>query len=397
MVTEGVGSPIDQESPLSTSEQALSQSSAIPWFVWCSVLAVTSAMVGVHWDIAWHRSIGRDTFWTPPHMAIYLCGILAGISSGYLILSTTFGGRRTERGAAVGMWGFRGPLGAFIAAWGGVAMLTSAPFDDWWHGAYGLDVKIISPPHALLALGMFTVELGSLILILGYMNRASAATQKRLAGLFLYVGGMIVVCLTMFIMERTDRVQMHNGEFYRDVALALPLVLIGVSRAAPHRWSATIIAAIYSLFLIGLLWILPLFPAEPKLGPVYYKVTHMVPPEFPLLLIVPALALDLVRRRTDGWSRWQEALAAGAAYFFTFLLVQWPFAVFLQSPYSRNWVFGTHYFDYTTRSYAYDFNFRFEPTTPGQQLMGLATALVLSLGTAWLAIGWSDWMRQIRR
>src|SRR6185369_17731200 len=33
--------------------------SAIPWFVWCTVVAVTSAMVGGHWDISWHRSIGR--------------------------------------------------------------------------------------------------------------------------------------------------------------------------------------------------------------------------------------------------------------------------------------------------------------------------------------------------
>jgi hypothetical protein len=47
-------------------------------------------MIGVHWDISWHESIGRDTFWTPAHLAIHLCGILAGIASAYLILSTTF-------------------------------------------------------------------------------------------------------------------------------------------------------------------------------------------------------------------------------------------------------------------------------------------------------------------
>ena len=64
---------------------------AIPWYLWASVIGVTSAMIGVQWDISWHRSIGRDTFWTPPHMAIYLCGIIAGISSAYLILATTFG------------------------------------------------------------------------------------------------------------------------------------------------------------------------------------------------------------------------------------------------------------------------------------------------------------------
>ena len=43
------------------------------------------------------------------------------------------------------------------------------------------------------------------------------------------------------------------------------------------------------MFGIVFLWILPLFPAEPKLGPVYHPVTHFIPWEFPLLLIIPAL------------------------------------------------------------------------------------------------------------
>src|SRR5258706_16079235 len=91
----------------------------IPWPIWCAVAAVTSAMIGGHWDISWHRSIGRDSFWTAPHIAIYLCGVLAGLSCGYLILRTTFGGAADA--AAVRIWGFRGPLGAFVAAWGGIA------------------------------------------------------------------------------------------------------------------------------------------------------------------------------------------------------------------------------------------------------------------------------------
>src|SRR5581483_9809103 len=101
--------------------------SQVPSYVWCSVAAVTSAVIGAQWDISWHRSIGRDTFWTPAHMAIYLCGIVAGIASAWLILGSTF---RRLTDDTVAMWGFRGPLGAFLAAWGGVAMLTSAPFDD---------------------------------------------------------------------------------------------------------------------------------------------------------------------------------------------------------------------------------------------------------------------------
>src|SRR5712691_1484849 len=68
----------------------VSRRTGVPWYLWCGALAVTSAYVGGYWDISWHRSIGRDTFWTAPHMAIYACGVLAGISSAYLILTTTF-------------------------------------------------------------------------------------------------------------------------------------------------------------------------------------------------------------------------------------------------------------------------------------------------------------------
>src|SRR5271155_3535320 len=104
--------------------------STIPWYLWVSVVAVTSAMIGVHWDISWHRSIGRDAFFTAPHLAIYLSGVLGGIVAAWLILGTTFGAEE-GRASSVRVFGFRGPLGAFVMAWGGVAMLTSAPFDDW--------------------------------------------------------------------------------------------------------------------------------------------------------------------------------------------------------------------------------------------------------------------------
>src|SRR6266481_5590457 len=85
------------------------EASAIPWYIWLSVAGVTSAMVGVHWDISWHRSIGRDTFWTPAHICIHLCGVLAGISCAYLILSTTLNRESPLRKVSVGIWGFRGP------------------------------------------------------------------------------------------------------------------------------------------------------------------------------------------------------------------------------------------------------------------------------------------------
>src|ERR1700691_2298532 len=233
----------------------------IPWYLWASILGVTSAMVGVEWDISWHRSIGRDTFWTPPHMAIYLCGVIAGISSAYLILATTFGRLPEVRESSVRMWGFYGPLGAFVTAWGGVAMLVSAPFDDWWHNAYGLDVKILSPPHTVLAAGFIAIAWGSLLVPIGHKNREQGEERRRLTWLYFYIGSMILVSTQIMSMEYSFRVLQHTAAFYRAVAFAVPLVLFGIARASEHRWGATIIAIIYTLFTASLIWILPRFPA----------------------------------------------------------------------------------------------------------------------------------------
>src|SRR5215831_21406232 len=84
----------------------LEQAKAVPWYVWLSALAVTSTVVGLYWDISWHMSIGRDTFWTPAHLCIHFGAIVAGLSSTYLILSTTFGKNVHRRESAVRVWGF---------------------------------------------------------------------------------------------------------------------------------------------------------------------------------------------------------------------------------------------------------------------------------------------------
>jgi hypothetical protein len=124
------------------------------WHAYAVVAAATMVVVGLLWDISWHMSIGRDTFWTPAHLLIQSGGLVAGGSSGFLALHTTFRGTDAEKASAVSFWGFRAPLGAWVCVLGCGAMLTSAPFDDWWHNAYGLDVRIVSPPHILLGLGM---------------------------------------------------------------------------------------------------------------------------------------------------------------------------------------------------------------------------------------------------
>src|SRR5207302_136149 len=139
---------------------------------------------------------------------------------------------------------------------------------------------------------------------------------------------------------------MHSGRFYRVVSMVAPALLAGVSRASGRRWASTIVIAFYTAFLLLMLWILPLGPAETKLGPVYRQVTSLVPGEFPLLLIVPAIVLDLLWMRMGSWNKWLQGLLAGAVFVAVFVAVQWPFANFLMSPAARNRFFGAIYFDY---------------------------------------------------
>ena len=73
----GLGYNLPMATATFDSSYVAERESAIPWYLWAGLIATTSAVVGGQWDISWHRSIGRDTFWTPAHMAIYLCGLIA--------------------------------------------------------------------------------------------------------------------------------------------------------------------------------------------------------------------------------------------------------------------------------------------------------------------------------
>jgi hypothetical protein len=375
------------------------RANSIPWYLWCVVLAVTSVSIGAHWDVSWHRSIGRDTFWTPAHMAIYACGVLAAIACGYLVLFTTFRKPAALVASSVEIFGFRAPLGAFIASWGGIAMLTSAPFDNWWHNAYGLDVKIVSPPHTLLMLGVFAVSVGTLIMLVGAMNRAANATAARhLQWLILYVGGLMVVFQMFFRMEYTWDVYLHTAEPYQAMAIGMPTLFAILWQASRNRWASTWSTLIYTAFVEGAVLILPLFPAEPKLGPVFQQVTHFIPPKFPILLIVPAILLDLIWNNTRSWKPWLVALLTGPAFVLSLVAVEWPFADFLMTKSAANRFFGTGYFQYSMPSTSADFLRQFENPEHGAMLWsGLALAMLFAFLSTWLGIVLGRWMRDLQR
>ena len=372
----------------------------IPWYVWCLAAAAAADAFGGYWDISWHISIGRDSFWTLPHMMVYLAGVLAGVSCGYAILGTTFGTSRELKDQAVAVWGFRGPLGCFIATWGAFAMLASAPFDNWWHAAYGLDVKIVSLPHSILALGEGMISLGAMVLVCAQFNRASGVYRQKLDRLLLLIGGIETFGMALFALESTSAGFMHSSGFYRAMGSNFPFVLLAISCVSRSKWPATTMAAIYTIGFLLLLWIFPLFPAQPKLGPVYQNLTQMVPLWFPTLLIIPSVALDLIRDRFGArWGSWRSSVVAGGVYLAVFIAVQWPFADFLLSPLARNRVFGTTFFAYFDPANVLYNPYRFYDLDKTRAAFYTGMAIAFGTAVIFSAIGmaFGNWMRKIQR
>ena len=381
-----------------TQEKAASR---VPSYVYASVFASLCVVVGVIWDISWHTSIGRDGLLSPPHLSIYLGAIVAGLFSGFKVLKITFAGTDLERASTVKFWGvFHGSLGALFCIWGAIAMLTSAPFDDWWHNTYGLDVQILSPPHTVLALGIMMIQFGALVSTLSQQNNAAKnEASQLLKWLFIIASSLLIVSIFTISSEYLSRHDMHHSLFYQVASLVFPVFFVAVARASKLKWAATATAAIYTFILAALVWILPLFPAEPLLGPIRNHITHYQAFDFPLLLLFPAIVVDLIMNRYQNLNQWKLAAFLGVAFLMILFFFQWPFGDFLMSESARNWFFGTESWYYGSNP-DWQYRYAFTPwhSHSGWALVqGLGIAAVIAMLSARLGLSWGNWMTQVRR
>jgi hypothetical protein len=397
---------IPDSTPAASGTQETGRVLVDDWPMYAVLLASASIVIGLIWDISWHRTIGRDTFWSPPHVIEQIGAAVAGLACGYLALRTTFAGTPADRGRSVRFWKFfQAPLGAWVCIWGTIMMITSAPFDNWWHNAYGLDVKIISPPHTVLAAGMIAIELGAMLMAVGAQNRAGAEASKRRPGWLFVIASAIIVQMVMVMIteDASFANQMHSARFYKATGLMLPVFLVAFARASKLSWPATRIALIYMTIALLSIWTLQLFPATPKLAPIYNPVTHMVPPAFPLLLVIPAVFIDLMLDRFKERSEWLLALAIGAGFVSIMLAVHWFWSGFLMSPYARNFFFGADQWDYSNRPGEWQHRYwnldvdEAGKWSAGKFAAGILVACIVAALSSRLGLAWGRGMSRIKR
>ncbi|PYN29719.1 MAG: hypothetical protein DMD98_20715 [Candidatus Rokuibacteriota bacterium] len=271
-----------------------------------AIVSGAAGMVGVYLDTAWHRTVGRDSFFILPHVFIY-CGGL-GVWAGALasVARATFG-HADEFGGPVYRWGpLRLPFGFTLTALGILMILAAAPVDAWWHNTFGKDALIWSPPHLQLHCGAGIAALGLLFAAAAQHGRGALGRPWlwRAAMLAILVdlvhrGHFVLAHYTMLPHTRTPDLYPFL------VALLAPFVLVAAARAI-GPWAPTVACLVF----LGVAWLM-----DVMLRIVAFERYTLTP-----ILAVPAAALSLAfawagRRRERAWL----AVAAGVAFALVFV------------------------------------------------------------------------------
>ncbi|HEU5101322.1 MAG TPA: hypothetical protein VFU22_20005 [Roseiflexaceae bacterium] len=190
-----------------------------PWLVIGALTAL--ALLGAFgnaWDLFWHIAIGRDSFWIPPHTMMYAAVALSGLIALAVVLADTL--RRAERLSA--MLGFRAPLGFYILGLGVLQMLLAAPFDDYWHRRYGVDVSVWSPPHLVGFSGAMVMLCGLIIASTSERQRALPLSDRQERGFYVLLALLLALAVRWIIFLNSTTVLLSWELEFDRYALARP-------------------------------------------------------------------------------------------------------------------------------------------------------------------------------
>ena len=99
--------------------------------LWALLAAKLIGGWGVGWDIRWHLTIGRDSFWIAPHVMTYASVVVAcAISLGVLVAETWRARDGALSAGTIAIVGLRGTRGFHLAWWGMAIVILAAPVDD---------------------------------------------------------------------------------------------------------------------------------------------------------------------------------------------------------------------------------------------------------------------------
>jgi len=297
------------------------------------VLGAFLQIAGANWDVSSHILGIVDTFYTPPHLVIYV-GILLVLIAGLL-----------------GVWMARGvgdeqlrPLfsGFRVSMVGSVIQLIAGPLDLWWHSTYGFDPFLFTPTHSMLIVGLALGGVGMVIGVVRLLQAdgtrvARALVVLALGTLWLDINFIVLwlvnaqgiaytfgICSPKAIYARScSFVNTYETVAYMPAlfldALGGTSVILLANRILGRRGVLTMIAAIavtvYAVPDLGYSAYMLLYVGVP--GSFYFtrateaagaNIAAIIP--FYLAVLVPMAALDVVMKQ-DGKRLLVASLFAG--------------------------------------------------------------------------------------
>ena len=278
-------------------------------FIAGGIAAGALAMWGVYFDTAWHRTVGRDSFFSLPHLFIYGAGFLVWVSCVTAVVLATRGRLADLGGIVLRVGPLRLPLGFALCGLGTATIVLAIPTDLAWHAVFGKDLLIWSPPHLQGVVGGAIGALGILFAVAAQKGRGVFAPRWRwrlvmllpLVDLLHYVHWSLAH-YTLFPWTRTP-------DFYPFiVALTVPLIVVAAARAvgalAP-TWAGLLFVAAIALIDLALAAI---DFARPAITPFFF---------------LPAIPVSLL------YARWPErrhaastAVIAGVVYLLGFVAME---------------------------------------------------------------------------
>jgi hypothetical protein len=256
-------------------------------------------LAGVYWDVGWHHARHRDTFWSPPHLAIY-AGVALALAAAAI---GSFAARQTQ-------WRTFNPAATrdyHMAALGPLIQIAAAPIDELWHRVIGPDVSVWSPPHLLGILGGIVGVLGWALVLARHSGTRDASWCARC---FTFAFTVLLLTGTLFALGEYDHdpVVREPWLYPALTGLLVPWVLVAARNWLGWAWGGTLVSVGYTVLRLALaagVWGMGL----PWLG-------------LPPVIVVGAVLLDtLAQRRGAGM--------AGAVFGLAFTLSDSPLTYLL--------------------------------------------------------------------
>jgi hypothetical protein len=113
---------------------------------------------------------------------MYSAVALSGLTAAAVVIADT--ARSAASDEVTSIFGLRAPLGVFVLGLGALQMVASAPFDDWWHRRYGVDVTVWSPPHLIGFSGAITMLSGLIIAVCAERQRSGQDGGRQMRWAF---------------------------------------------------------------------------------------------------------------------------------------------------------------------------------------------------------------------